>query len=105
LGIRHNLVKVPGPIIYWVIDKDTLVKVPSTHVQRVSSPIDITNNTNRSDIASHWLPSAAALTIMDPNEPETLLKLQIFIEYGLFRYDTSVLIDTATTLNFISQEF
>jgi len=30
LGIRHNLVKVPWPINYWVIDKDTHVKVAST---------------------------------------------------------------------------
>ena len=81
LGIRHNLVKVHWPINYWVIDKETLVKVPSTHVQGVSSPVDITNNTNQSYIASHWLPSAAVLTIMDPNEPEPLMKLPISIEY------------------------
>ena len=36
LGIRHNLVKVPWPINYWVIDKNTLVRVPSTPVQSVS---------------------------------------------------------------------
>jgi len=105
LGIIHNLVKVPWQINYWVIDKDTPVKVSSTHVQSVSSPIDITNGTNQSDIASHWLPSAAVLTIMDPNEPEPLIKLPISIEYDLFRYDTSVLIDSAPTLNFVSQDF
>jgi hypothetical protein len=105
LGIMHNLVKVHGPINYWVIDKDTPVKVPSTHVQSVSSPIYITNNKSQSGIASHWLPSAAVLNIMDPNEPETLLKLPIFIEYCLLRYDTSVLIDTVATLTFVSQEF
>jgi hypothetical protein len=67
LGIRHNLVKVPWPINYWVIDKDTHVKVSSTHVHSVSSPIDVTNSTNQSDIAPHWLPSTTVLTIMDPN--------------------------------------
>jgi hypothetical protein len=51
LGIRHYLVKVPWPINYWVIDKDTHVKVLSTLVQSLSSPIDITNGTNQSDIA------------------------------------------------------
>jgi len=105
LGIRHNLVKVPWPINYWVIDKDTHVKVPSTYVQSVNSLIDIANNTSKSDFASHWVPSATVLTIMDTNEPEPLMKLPIFIEYDSLRYDTSALIDSATTLNFVSQEF
>jgi hypothetical protein len=56
-GKRHNLVKVPWPINYWVIDKDTPVKVAFTHVQSVSSLVDVTNSTNQYDIASHWLPS------------------------------------------------
>ena len=100
----NNLVKVPWSINYWVIDKDTLVKVSSTHVHSVSSPIYVTNSTNQSDIASHWLSSATVLTIMDPNEPERLIKLPIFIEYDSLRYDTSVLIDSvATLLNFVSQ--
>jgi hypothetical protein len=42
---------------------------------------------------------------MDPNEPEPLMKLLISIEYGSLRYDTSVLIDSAATVNFVSQEF
>jgi hypothetical protein len=74
-------------------------------VKSVSSPIDVINSTNQSDIASHWLPSADVLTIMDPNEPEPLMKLPISIEYDSVRYDTSVLIVSATTLNFASQEF
>jgi len=105
LGIRPNLVKVPWPINYWVIDKDTLVKVSSTHVQSVSSPMNITNRSNQSVIASHWLPPADALTIMEPNEPEPLMKLPIDIEYYSLRYDTGVLIDTSATLNFVSREF
>jgi hypothetical protein len=76
------------------------VNVTSTHVQSVSSPIDITNSTNQSNIASHWLPSAFALTIMDPNEPEPLMKVQISIEYDSLRYDTNVFIDSAATLYF-----
>ena len=81
------------------------MRVPSTRVQSASSPIDITNSTNQFDIASHWLPSTIALTIMDPNEPEPLMKLPISIEYDSLRYDISVLIDSATTLNFLSKDF
>jgi len=95
---------VPGPINYWVVDKDTPVKVPSTPMLSVSSPIDTTNSTNQYDIASQWLPSADVLTSMDPNEPEPFMKLPISIEYDSLRYDTSVLIDSAATLNFVSQE-
>jgi hypothetical protein len=72
----------------------------------VNSPLDIPNNTKESNIASHRLPSAAILTIVDPNEPEPLMKLSISIEYDSLRYDISVLlIDSAATLNFVSQEF
>ena len=75
-------------------------------MQSVSSPIDITaNSTNQSDIASHWFISASVLTIMDPNEPEPLMKLWISIEYDSSRYDTNVLIDSAATLNCVSQGF
>jgi len=42
---------------------------------------------------------------MDPNEPEPLMKLPISIEHDSLQYDTSVLIDSAPTLNFVSQEF
>jgi hypothetical protein len=69
------------------------MKVSSTHVHSVSSPIDITNTTNQSDIASHWLPSADVLNIMDPNKLEPLMKLPISIEYDSLRHDTNVLID------------
>ena len=104
MGKRHNLVKVPWPINYWVIDKDTPVKVSNTPVQSVISTVEVSNNTNQSDIVSQWLPPATVLTIMDPNEPEPLMKLPISIEYGSIRYDTSVLIDSAASLNFVSRE-
>ena len=73
LGKEHTLVKVPWTINYWVIDKDTPMKVSSTSVQSVNSPIDITTSINQSDIASHCLPSADALTIMmHPNDHNIL---------------------------------
>ena len=100
----HTLVKVPWSINYWVIDKDTHVKVSSTHVHRANSPIYITTSINQSDIVSHWLPSATALTIMDPNEPEPLLKLPVSVENDSLRYSTSGLIDSEATLNFVSQQ-
>ena len=50
LGKRHTFAKVPWTINYRVIDKDTQVKVSSTHVQSRNSPIDITTSTNQSDI-------------------------------------------------------
>ncbi len=37
LGKRHTIVIVPWPIIYWVIDKDTSMKVSPTHVESVVS--------------------------------------------------------------------
>jgi hypothetical protein len=66
-----------------------------------------TNNTNsKSDIVAHWLPATAALTIVDPNQPEPLMKLPIFIEQESMQYHTTVLIiDSAETLNFVSQYF
>jgi hypothetical protein len=105
LRIGHKLVKVPWPINYLVIDKDTPLKVSSTPVQSVNSRIDIPNSTNQFDIASHWLPSVVVLTIMDPNEPEPLMKYPISIEYDSLRNDTNVLNNSTITLNFASQEF
>ena len=67
LGKRHTLVKVHWPINYWVIDKETSVKVSSTHVTSVALSSDIDNTNSKSDIATRWLPTAASLTIMDPN--------------------------------------
>jgi hypothetical protein len=42
---------------------------------------------------------------MDPIQPEPLMKLPISIEQDYMQYHTSVLIDSTTTLNFVSQEF
>jgi hypothetical protein len=56
-------------------------------------------------MASHWLPTAVALTIMDPNQLEPLLKLPISIEQDSLQFHTSVLIDSVTTLNLVIEDF
>ncbi len=67
---------------------------------------DIDNINSKSDIAAHWLPtSSATLTIMDPNQPKPLMELSISIEQDSIQYYTTMLIDSATTLNFVSQDF
>jgi hypothetical protein len=65
--------------------------------------MDETNN--KSNSAFKWLPTTAALTIMDPNQPEPLMKLPISIEQESSQFHTNVLIDSAATLNFVSKEF
>ena len=60
---------------------------------------------NKFDIAFQWLPIAAALTIMDPNQPEPLMKLTVSIEQDSLQFHTNVLVDSAATLNFASQDF
>jgi hypothetical protein len=42
---------------------------------------------------------------MDPNQLEPLMKLPISKEQGYMQYYTTVLIDSATILNFVSQDF
>ena len=76
MGKRHTLVKVPWPINYWVIDKDTSVKVSPTLVKSVVSTSDMDNTNRKSDIAAHWLPIAVTLTITDPNQPEPFINYQ-----------------------------
>ena len=93
LGKRHNVVKVPWPINYWVIDKDTYVKVSLPLVNGVDSTLNINKTIRKSEIASHWLPTAVALTIMDPNQLEPLMKLRISIEQDSLQVHTNVLID------------
>jgi len=81
------------------------VKVPPTHVKSVVPICEIDNTNSKSDIVAHWLPTTAVLTIMDPNQPEPLMKLPISIEQDSMPYHTTVLIDSTTTLNFVSQNF
>jgi hypothetical protein len=42
---------------------------------------------------------------MDPDQPEHLMKLYIYIEQDFLQFHTSVLIDSITTLNFVSEDF
>jgi hypothetical protein len=59
----------------------------------------------KSDMASHWLPTTVALTIMDPNQLEPLMKLPISVEHDSLQFHTSVLIESATTLKSASEDF
>jgi hypothetical protein len=89
---------------YWVIDKDNQVKISLALVKSMVS-FDVSNANSKSDIDSHWLPTAASLPIMDPNQPEPLIKLPIRIEPDSLQYHTSMLIDSTTNLNFRSHNF
>jgi hypothetical protein len=42
---------------------------------------------------------------MDPNQPEPLMKLPISIEQDSLQFHTNVLMDSASSLNFASQDF
>ena len=105
LGKRHTLVKVPWPINYWIIEKDTFVKVSPTLVKSVALSYDMDNTNSKFDIVAHWLPTAASLSLMIPNQPEPLIQVPISIEQDSTQYHTLVLIDSTTTLNFVSQDF
>jgi hypothetical protein len=102
---KHTIAKVPWPMNYWVIDKDTLVNVSPPLVKRVGSSLNMGKTNSKSEIASHWLPTTDALTIMDPNQPGPLMKLPISIEQDSLQFHTNVLIDSVTTLNFVRQGF
>ncbi len=85
LGKRHNVVKVTWPINYWVIDQDTHVKVSPALVKSVTLSSNVGDTISKSNVTSHWLPIAAPLTIMDPNQPEHVMKLPFSIEHFLTR--------------------
>ena len=55
------------------------MKVSPTPMKSVVSRCDIDNTNSNIDIGAHWLPKAVALTIMDPNQPESLMKLPFSI--------------------------
>ncbi len=57
LGKRHTVRKIPWPINYWVIDKDTSVKASSPHVKSVDLPLTMDETNNKSNIAFKWLPT------------------------------------------------
>jgi hypothetical protein len=102
---RHTVVKVPWPINYWVIEKDTYVKASPPHVKSVDLALNMNEANSKFDIASQWFATVAALTIMDPHQPKPLMKLPVSIEPDSLQFHTNVLIASATTLNFVSQDF
>ncbi len=75
----------------------------------MGSSIDMDNTATQTKMANRWLPAAAILTIMDPimnpNQPEPLMKLLTFIRQDSLQYNTSMLINSTTTLNFASPDF
>jgi len=81
------------------------VRVSPTLVKSVVSSPNVGNTNSKSDIASHRLPIVEALTFMDPDQPEPLMKVPIYIEQDTVQFRTSVLIDPTTTLNFVSHDF
>ncbi len=81
------------------------MKVSSTPTTGVNVTRNVDKSSPTPDIAAHWLPTAATLTIMDPNQPSPLMKLPISIEHDSIQFHTTVLVDSATTLNFASQDF
>jgi len=90
LGKRHNVVKVPWPINYWVIDKNTYVKASSPLVKSVDFSLTMYETNNKSNITFQWLPTAATLTIMDPIQLEPLMKLPVSIEQDSLQIYTNV---------------
>jgi hypothetical protein len=71
----------------------------------VDLPLTMNETNCKSDIVSQWFPTDVALTIMAPNQPEPLMKLPISIEQNSLQFYTNVLIDSAATLNYASQDF
>ena len=65
------------------------------------SSLDVGNVNAKSENASRWLPTAATLTIIDPNQLKPLMKLPIAKRQELSQYHTGVLINSATALNFV----
>ena len=74
-------------------------------VKSVNSSLNLDKTNSNSEIASHWLPTTVALTIMDPNQPKPLMKLPISIEQNSLQFYTNVLIDTPASLNFVRHDF
>ena len=81
------------------------MKVSPTLVKSVVSSLDIDKTNSTSEIASQWVPTSATLTIMDHNQSDPLIELSISIEQDVLQYLTTVLINSAITLNFVSQKF
>ncbi len=81
------------------------MKASPPPVKSVDLSLTMDETNNKSNIASQWLHTVDALTVMDPNQPEPLMKLHISIEHDSLQFHTNVLIDSVATLNFVSHEF
>ena len=69
------------------------MKASPPHVKNVDLSLTVNETISKSDISSQWLPTTVALTIMDPNQLEPLMKLPISIEQDSLQFYTDVLID------------
>jgi hypothetical protein len=81
------------------------MRVSPPPTQRVDSSLPLDATDSKSESAFQWLPTAAALSIIDPNQPKPLMKLPISIEQNSIQFHTTVLIDSVATLNFVCQNF
>ena len=125
-SVREPVSPVPWTIRYWLIDsmtpviakngstdstsKNTLVSSQDSGTNGDSdtdavlpetTSIPVTVDTKAAAAANKYLPHAAAYTILDPDCPESLMKLPVSIEGN----DTEALVDSAATLNFVSGKF
>ena len=112
--IRDKVSPVPWAVQYWLLDESNppinLDKDASqeTHERTTDETHDtednevtVEENNAFSEAADRWLPKAAAYVIMDPDQPEPLMRLPISFD----GCDTDALVDNAATLNFVSGEF
>jgi len=111
VGINDPPVLIPSApaIDYWLIDADTPVLLPwiTTNVG-VLKPRIVTANleTNAAmEVADKYLSVAVALVIMDPYDPGALTRFTALISLNGLTTKADALIDTTTSLNFVSKEF
>ena len=69
------------------------MKVSPSPLRTVDLSLTMDKTNSKSEIAFQWLPTTVALTNMDPNQPEPLMKLPIFIEQDSLQFHSNVLID------------
>jgi hypothetical protein len=103
------LIPSTWPINFWLIDANTPILSPlvttnvsnlTPNIVRVESKPASTLETTYENIAT-----TIALVIMIPYEAEALMGFVEFVSYnGLFS-KANTLIDTATSLNFVSKDF
>ena len=125
-SVREPVAPAPWPINFWGVDENTPILSKSSNSSSEPEPEatvdsqDVAGDENQPNekdpdnimantmddeaarnAAAQWLPTASACVIMDPNEPEPLMRVETRFE----DIDVSALIDSAATLNFVSKEF